>query len=1834
MGPAGRTQVASEISVVFSRPVRALGGAGEAVTLPLKLTPELPGRWTWLGSQAVVFVPTAGRLPYASTISLEVPAGIVAVDGSRLPEARKLELSTPLPEVVDVRSEDFESTLGPHTALVVTFNQPIELSELSSRLRLLVGESARARAVAMRVTPMGEPPSGLRFRLVPDGPLPANTEVALGLEGALHGREGQLVSKSPLGRAPRFHTYRPLRVKAVECDMTRRGGACGPGQGARVVFSNPVRVGRVRSSLTVNGRRARLSPWQDDDYQDSTIRLDGPFAAGTTATVAVAAGVEDIYGQRLPAAFKQELHVADLDASVAVGVTGKVFDPALPIELPVGAVNLPSYELLDAWVEPEALWPILAGARAGGGSLGFGEVLGAIPGLSAQRQVGSSARNKLAVAWVHPTGSSRRQGTRLVGLRYERLDDENKATAASELNVFGHTDIGVTAHVGRHGSFVWATRLSDGGPRPQAKVRVVSANGHLSPEFTTDASGLVRLPAGAIAPEVIEKPWNSDAALIVRDGDDRAWFQISDAVDEWRVGVPVDRRAVLPIRSVVFAERGLYRPGEKVSVQTIVRREELRGLSVLAKHGVTLGLLAPSGREFAKTSRLTNAFGTASAELALPEFAETGPWQVRVQVAGEELGAEAPFTVAEYRPVEISARVEPGQREVVRGARVPVLVSAETLFGLALKDAAVRYSVRRAPAAMEVPHTSGYSMESDAYYQGRREQAAPGHVTTENAKLDEAGQLKAEANAELPGARGAEWMDIEAEVTDLSQNPVVGRARIKVMPADVLAGIAIPERTFVPVSSAQTIGIAAFDSAGNRLAGQRGEVELLRRRWSTARRVENGEAWVSSEAVDSVAARCTVTTATKDVPCTFVPGEPGEYVVVARMRDGKGRTHLAAMGLFAVGDGNAGFREEPDKTITLLPDKPLYKVGDTAQILVKSGVGNCDGVVAIEQRDLRDVRLQHFSGGATTIEVPITADFRPNVYVSVHLVEGRRSVPKANSEKPDLGAPTYRMGWTELRVDSGERRLTVDLSPKAMKVLPGATVELAARVTDSAGKPVTAQVTLWAVDEAVLSLSSYGRVDPSETFFAPRPLGLVALDNREMMAQASLGMLRERLGLSKGEVGGGGGDSSGTGNQRQDFRATAFFLPNLVTDRDGRVKAKLRLPDGVTRYHVFALGVAGADQFGFAEDAITTARPLVARPLLPRFFTKGDSSRVSVVVSAPELQAQAVTVRMKARGLSPSEASASVNLARGESKKVGFDVRAVGGDLAHVEFGVSAGAVRDDVVVERPVRTPFPLEVVATSGELAPAVLEKIAGLSKVHRDIGGLTVALSSSLLSGAVGSMVGLLEYPYECTEQLASRLLALVSSSDLAVDAKLRTRDELRQSLDSAIAKISARQRPDGGFSLWAGSGESSPWASVHALFALHQASAMRGGEMAGAALGKEYLRQLLEEPAPAGTSESVRLALRAYAVDTLCVLGSPNPGSMTRLYEAREQLPDFAKALLLDAYARCGDDRESKRVLLQELERRLRVDGRLARVATPVGDEFSSLMDTNTRTTALLLRAFLAAHPEHAMVAPLVRGLLAERRDGTWSNTQESAFALLTLSAYQKIREADHRPRGARVTLGSEGRGDFSPLLGGSSTVSRNFTMTELGAGGPLLLEAQGATPVFYELELRSLPLVANDTERDAGFGIRRRYYRVARDSQVDAVKDSDENVTRWRLGETVRVELVVVAPRPRDYVVVDDRIPAGFEPIDTQLLSASTETQASDRMLVADNPSASLLSLRRELRDDRACFFVDHMPPGVYRFSYLARASFGGEFRAPAATVEAMYNPELFGRTTTTLVHVE
>jgi uncharacterized protein YfaS (alpha-2-macroglobulin family) len=129
---------------------------------------------------------------------------------------------------------------------------------------------------------------------------------------------------------------------------------------------------------------------------------------------------------------------------------------------------------------------------------------------------------------------------------------------------------------------------------------------------------------------------------------------------------------------------------------------------------------------------------------------------------------------------------------------------------------------------------------------------------------------------------------------------------------------------------------------------------------------------------------------------------------------------------------------------------------------------------------------------------------------------------------------------------------------------------------------------------------------------------------------------------------------------------------------------------------------------------------------------------------------------------------------------------------------------------------------------------------------------------------------------------------------------------------------------------------------------------------------------------------------------------------------------------------------------------------------------------------------------------------------------------------------------------------------------------------------------------------------------------------------------------VRVTLTFRLTKERRFVAVTDPLPAGFEAVESWFATTARDLASQqDRQANEGGDAADWRNWFRhsgfdrvERHDDRIQLFATRLGTGLHEFSYIVRATTAGTFRTAPTRAEEMYEPEVFGRTATTVVQIK
>ncbi len=1890
-GPQQTAAPSDTVLITFDRPVA--GSLDDAVTASsiVRIDPAISARFEWRDPVTLRVVPDA-PLPRGQTFQVVVSPDFRAMDGSSLAEPYRFTFRVRGPTLLGgypVTGEDTVRYIALAPRITLIYDAPVREADIAPRARLEPAVTCqdsngrRAPPVALRSLSMaeraadtaatlvslrnaGSRETGFADRGTDDRPtypvvlvaeraLPANCVTTL-----IAPRE---IGISDIPNAPLmpnvnwlFRTHGAFRIDSARCS----GAPWCPQGPVLLHFSTPVRGAELARALSV---APRVPLDLDTTRVAATWRLSGALVPRTAYALILARGLRDVFGQSLTG-----------NPSAGIRTTGYAPNVQAPFgrltvertgfrTLAVRTMNIDTLLVERLAVPDSAIARLLAG-----GEWTWREFwLAQTRNVTRERTPITRTPDRGRIVSVRmPEGTAARPSA---ALQLVRVRDARSLAKADEdewfrLALVQVTDLGVHAKIGDNSGLVWVTDGRDGRARSGARVTLHDQAGQLLATATTNADGVALMADFTWQrPRVADPIDESDTRLeegyvAVALGNDRVLLPVRDHDPDlapWRFGLRSAYGAGrATIAAAVFTERDIYRPGEIVYAKAIVRGGPLGALRAPAPTDTVRWIRRNTEYRVVDSAHAQlSEFGTSNIALPIPNDAQTGSYQMALEWRHRQRWepiAYVSYRIAEYRPPEFLVDLTTVREPTRPGDSLGVRVAARYLFGGPMAGASVRWSLTEQPmdaASLGVPGTEGWLMgDSDFGWQLGAPYLGTQFVSSGTDSLDGEGVLDLAVRTPENATGQPRRVTLTAQVSDVNRQQVGSRTSSVVHPAAFYIA-ARPEgrEWFWTANVARSISIAARRPTGERVSGVRVEGVLVRREWHRVQRIRNGIADQVGEWVADTVSRCTVTVSSGNATCNVTPRKGGVHSMIFTARDADGRATVTAFTRWVTGPGWVPWSDDNQLKLDVVADKERYAPGDTATLMFASPFTDAEALITVEREGVMEHRRQRLTSGTTTLRLPITEAHAPNIFVSMLVARGRVDAPDATG---DPGRPTIRVGFAELRVTPEVKRLQVVVSPDRAQYRPGDSARVQVAVRDARGEGTRSEVTLWAVDQGVLSLTGFATPNPIDLLYEPRGLGLTLASTHANVAP----QLPEGEKATREPGGGGGGADDDVLRSR--FRTTAFFLGSVITDASGNVTATAVLPDNLTTFRVMAVALTAGDRFGSGDTTLLVTRPLVARAALPRFVRVGDVVDAGTTVNRREGATGTVRVDAKATGATLiGKARQSVRVESGRGVDVRFPFRVPTGNSVTFRFDVAGGGERDAVQNTIPVRPDGRPVQASVSGMIAREGTLTLPWLDNADVERSSLSLSLGASPLALVRAAAERARVYAWACTEQIASTALPLIAlvAADQAPATAL-------PDLARVVRTLEQRQRSDGGFGYWSSGDWTTPWLTAHAALVLVEARNV-GVHVDSSTLlrAADYLRQAVGEPeaayAPSRglTPVSRRFAaphviLGEYvaAVEALRALGQPNVPVENDLVRQGARLSMADRARLARIIAERGDVRTA-RSLLESLWAQVQPDGRRALLIDTL-DTNGFYFASPLRVSGELLRATLLVDASHPLIAPLIETVVAQARGGSgWFGvTPDMATAVRALQMVEQ-RQQQATQRGARVTLNGQTVFSIAPgtvvgdttlslkqLLRGRSAPrgdSVSLTITPLSDGIPLFASA---TLITVSREPPTRPL-------DRGITVE----RWTEDVETGAT------ILRAPAGALVRVRVRITVPTERSFVAVEDPLPAGLEPVDLSLRTAvlaATAPIAGNTPVGTrgefywgdeDDPMTSWSSGRwdagfwtpfehRELRDDRVVWSATTVFPGRFTLSYLARATTPGRFVRPPAFAEEMYDPSVFGRT--------
>lgn len=1605
-----------------------------------------------------------------------------------------------------------------------------------------------------------------------------------------------------------YNTFYPLELMKVESTYGRSGSLY-PDYPVEFTFNNEIAIPEGHSV----GEYVTVSPnpggVQVSVYGD-TVSISGNFIGKERYTVTIAKNIQDIYGQTLDESIVEEITFEHAFSHFSCPESYMLVESYMEKIIPMHMVNVSSFSCKYCSLADEK-------------------------DIRKYLENPKKYFNEFATV-KHYTVNWSWDVYKTVKFDFSKLHAFNHGFFVYEITpsmenpynsgsntfhgVMKFSDIGVTVKKTKHNVFVHVRSLLHNTPLQNAFVYCTGD----SPVGKTDKKGVVIVKNTGCTLYAIK---HEQSVFYYSMGNSSYYDE-----DHSNSAIPLPEKYYGSSYSIdkpqmhLFTDRYLYKPGEIVHVKGIFRYRNNDRWSLYPPlspvKDIVVTVYNSRDEEIESYTKTLSQTGGVQWEIPIKGNYPTGYYRIDVTTKNKDYTFDnsITFQVEEFKPAKAEMKIIPGKLQYHWGEMLAMDVFGWYLFGAPVNND-VEYTVSLTPIVYRSETYPDYSFSTQLYYYDEYDEYNPSATTiaTGKAKVNEKGIAKVfvplKAMVNVPNAD----IVITAKTYLSDDSPVFGaKAGLQVF-EPVHVGIRVP-RYFNNTASPVTVQMVALNSSDKVVEGNTVKLVVKKHEWKSFQiaGVNGRLQWEYKNIATDVYAQNYVI-GKKEV--TVAINNPGYYT--AEVYDSSGKRKFAVESFYSIGNGEAGWRVNDDESVDVETDKSSYNVGDTAMLLVKNPFEKASAMVTVEREKFFD----YFEVPATTsivmIPVKITEEHIPNIYVSVMLYTPRTGFNNVKNGE-DLAKPKCYIGYANIKVVPREKKLQVKVKSDKKQYKPGEETTIEINVTNFKGQPINGEATISVADRGVLNLVNYTLPNPLNFFYAPRSLAVTTFDVRQII-------LGQRYIKEKGELIGGDGGIASMGMivPRADIRFSAYYNATVKVEK-GVARIKFKLPDNLTSFKSMVVVHTNDSRFGYGETTFEVKTPLMVLPTFPRFARVGDAFDAGALVFNYSGTKQKITVSMElSGGMKCKDGKLSsikeIDLNNGQSTELTFPIVVDNVNTSTFVIKAKAGKYTDGIKDSITIKAPNIYETVAQYGRITKREESAKHTIDISHNIIpyvSAINVFVSPSAFSELKGSLDYLVEYPYGCLEQKASRILPLILGEDIIIQRnllKIKSKEDLKNTVATILKEFPGYFKNDG-FSYWQDSSYTSSYLTVYATFIMTMAK-KHGYTVDAVTFDKALatVKRFAAKGAIFSNEESFfsnyyKYLTLSFAHYVAALNGVTSENQLKLVYSVmNSKYTDMIAgyAYLLKAVALYPDSnfkQSMTKMIAQKFFSAMRTES--GYVYFKDVSDWGYFYYDDVIATSLILQSLLETGVPFDNDYKVVNYLLKQRKGYAWLNTHENAVVWWALNTYFKKYEKEKPDFAVKVLFNA--RELLNALITDTSTTYSGLhaiTPQDIGSRS-LQLSKKGGGILYYTFRYNYIPVYDKMTSKNMGFLITKRFKDVKTGNEVTAFKKGAEYL----------VEIEVYTPKERGITVLDDQLPAGFEPVNITFANEEKMTMEKRNGYYADWGTFN----HYEQYNDRVVYYADFMHTGNHTVVYKVRATNSGIFKLPACKVEEMYNPEVFG----------
>jgi uncharacterized protein YfaS (alpha-2-macroglobulin family) len=1403
-----------------------------------------------------------------------------------------------------------------------------------------------------------------------------------------------------------------------------------------------------------------------------------------------------------------------------------------------------------------------------------------------------------------------------------KAKNKDNSEGASDQRLIMVTDLGllVKETVAKNQE-VFVQNFRSGNPVEGATVEVIGTNGLTVLSAVTDLSG------HATFPDLKDfKNEKNPIAFSVRKGSDQAFLPFRNyrqnlQYSRFDISGLYETNSSDQLMSMIFSDRGIYRPGEDVSLGLILRSK--KGKQSKQTPPLEWAVTDPKGNEI-----LREKISGANTDLKELHFSTdatspTGTYDIRVYLIKKEvpyrnvelIGTQT-VKVEEFQPDRIKIQVHLNPEKSIgwiTPQEMKAHFSMRNMFGTAAEKRTVHASIALSPTA---PVFRDYKDYTFTDLNSKDEQVY--HEDLGDAQTNEKGEVDIPFNlSKYQSPLFNLRLNSEGFESEGGRSvSAVASALVSPLPF-ILGAKADGDLYYLKKDSARSLKIIAINPDLKMTAADSVLLAVVERKYvSVLTQGSDGTYKYQSVFKENLLSEKPFAVTAKGSSLNLDTSKPGDYTLVFRNAQ---KMDLLKINYSVVGVGNLTRSLEKNAELQLSLNKTDFKNGEDIEMQIKAPYKGA-GLISIERDGVYATKWFKTTSSTTMERIRVPEGLDGNAYINVTFLRA------IDSDEIYTSPLSYAVAPFSISLDEHKTQIKLD-APTLVK--PGQKLQ----VKYSANKKT--DIILYGVDEGILQVAHYKLPEPLGFFFQKRALQVKTYQMLDLL-------LPEFSVIQEMQAAGGDGGFGAIGKNLNPFRSKRIkpvvFWSGVISADTKPKTFTYSVPDSYNGNIKIMAVAAGRQGLGSTQTDALVRGDLIITPNVPVFVSPSDEFTVGVNV-ANQTEGSGADAKVKLETTASSQLqivdgqNVDIGIAEGHDANADIRIKALNQlGVADLTFSASLNKAKAKTKWEVSVRPATPYVHFLQTGLFGGGSLD-LKNSRAIFNEYGQVQVAASGNPFVMATGLMDYLDAYPYGCTEQLVSKalpMLILRTQADFVPQAA-----KAKDAFKKAVQILRSRQRTDGGFALYNPAFEPTSWPAV-SLYAAHY---LIEAKAKGLAVPEDVLRRLkayIESPAVRVKGGNLSSTRRwAYSLYLDARLGSVDGASLSQLLRELDSSfkgqweKDIVAIYLAGVYSLYKQDEQGEKLM----------HGLDLGQSTAVDTE--DYLDPTVRDSTLL---YIAGKHYPALLKNLVtqkklEALMAPINQG---NYQSHSVARLLLALDAISSSATVQATLAQLELSLKKADQLTKQTAAKQqpkTWKLPLDTKELELSGP------AESPVFYAFTVSGFDQSPAPIKK--GIEVARQY------------KTADgKEVTKVALGEEIVVHLQARSLDHNSYshLAMVDLIPAGFElvagtqkavletepgPESSNAPSEPGEEGDSDEGRQGEEPSegaifwrllnsqayaqtTQLMSLKTTFVDEREDRLVLYftVTPDLGEYTYRLKAVNKGTFTVPPPFAEGMYNREI------------